>query len=46
MRRFLSDWNDSFGQVEGLVRAALKHLWFITIHPFDDGNGPYRSRPD
>lgn len=23
----------------GLVRAALAHLWFITLHPFDDGNG-------
>ena len=22
-----------------VVRAALAHLWFVTIHPFDDGNG-------
>jgi Fic family protein len=22
-----------------LLRAALAHLWFVTIHPFDDGNG-------
>ena len=22
-----------------LVRAALAHLWFLTLHPFDDGNG-------
>ncbi len=23
----------------GLIRAAIAHLWFITLHPFDDGNG-------
>ena len=23
----------------GPVRAAITHLWFVTIHPFDDGNG-------
>jgi len=39
MGRFLSGWNDSLGPVEGIVRAALMHLWFVTIHPFDDGNG-------
>lgn len=22
-----------------MLRAALAHLWFVTIHPFDDGNG-------
>ncbi len=22
-----------------LIRAALGHLWFVTLHPFDDGNG-------
>lgn len=39
MGRFLSWWDDSLGKVEGLIRAALVHLWFVTIHPFDDGNG-------
>ena len=26
-------------KVDGLVRAAIAHLWFETIHPFEDGNG-------
>lgn len=39
MKRFLSLWDESFGKYEGIVRAALVHLWFVTIHPFDDGNG-------
>ena len=25
--------------IDGLVRAAVAHLWFETLHPFDDGNG-------
>lgn len=24
---------------DGLLRAGMAHLWFVTIHPFDDGNG-------
>jgi Fic family protein len=26
-------------QIDGIVRSALTHLWFETIHPFEDGNG-------
>lgn len=36
---FLSWWNDSNGTIEGIIRAAVAHLWFVTIHPFEDGNG-------
>lgn len=38
MERFL-EWYARRDQVEGLVRAGLAHLWFVTIHPFEDGNG-------
>ncbi len=38
MQRFL-DWFNHPVQPEGLLRAGLAHLWFVTIHPFDDGNG-------
>ena len=32
-------WLDSRDDTENLVKAALAHLWFETIHPFEDGNG-------
>ena len=36
---FLEWWSSSRGTVEGLLRAAVAHFHFITIHPFEDGNG-------
>ena len=39
MGRFLTWWDESKGKVEGIVRAAVAHFWFVTIHPFEDGNG-------
>ena len=29
----------NLSEVEPLLKSALAHLWFVTIHPFDDGNG-------
>ena len=39
MGRFLAWWQESRGSVEGLLRAACAHFRFVTIHPFEDGNG-------
>jgi Fic family protein len=38
MRTFLAWFNSSIAR-EPVLKAALAHLWFVTIHPFDDGNG-------
>lgn len=38
MRRFL-DWFNDPPKMDGVLRSAIAHLWFVTIHPFDDGNG-------
>ena len=37
--RFFEWWKMSRGNVEGLLRAAIAQFWFVTIHPFEDGNG-------
>ena len=36
--RFL-DWLNSASSEPPLLKAGLGHLWFVTLHPFDDGNG-------
>ncbi len=38
MSAFLQ-WFDGADATDPVLRAALAHLWFVTIHPFDDGNG-------
>ncbi len=38
MERLLG-WFNAAAEPDTLVRAALAHLWFETIHPFEDGNG-------
>jgi Fic family protein len=38
MNTFL-DWFNGADDTDPVLKAALAHLWFVTIHPFDDGNG-------
>ncbi|MEO6875096.1 MAG: Fic family protein [Opitutaceae bacterium] len=32
-------WFESADAADPILRAAIAHLWFVTIHPFEDGNG-------
>jgi len=36
---FLVWFNQSTENQPGLIRAGIAHLWFVTLHPFEDGNG-------
>jgi Fic family protein len=38
MQRFL-DWFNAKSKLDPVVEAAVAHLWFVTVHPFGDGNG-------
>jgi len=38
MSAFL-DWFNNDAGIDPVVKAALAHLWFVTLHPFEDGNG-------
>jgi len=38
MDEFLS-WFNQETEIDGVLKSAISHLWFIIIHPFDDGNG-------
>lgn len=33
------DWFNNEWNIDPVLKAAVAHLWFVTIHPFDDGNG-------
>ncbi len=38
MKNFIYWFNEEVS-IEPVIKAGIAHLWFITIHPFDDGNG-------
>ena len=38
MDAFLA-WFESEDNIDPVLKAAIAHLWFVSIHPFDDGNG-------
>lgn len=38
MNQFIN-WFNSESTTDPIIKAAIAHLWFVTIHPFDDGNG-------
>lgn len=35
----LLEWFNNESPTDAVLKAAIAHLWFVTIHPFDDGNG-------
>ena len=37
MTRFIKWFNEA--DEEPIIKSAIAHLWFVTLHPFDDGNG-------
>ena len=38
MEKFLA-WFDGEEPVSSVIRSAIAHFWFVSIHPFEDGNG-------
>lgn len=33
------DWIENDKEIDPVLKSAIAHLWFVTIHPFEDGNG-------
>ena len=33
------EWFDNVHDIDPILKAGIAHLWFVTIHPFEDGNG-------
>ena len=39
MKRLFRWWEKGRKEMDGILRAGAAHLWFVAVHPFDDGNG-------
>ena len=39
MKRFLRWWEKGRNDMDGILGAGVAHLWFVAVHPFEDGNG-------
>ncbi len=39
MEQFLEWFNSNNTSIDGIIRAGIAHLWFVAVHPFEDGNG-------
>jgi len=39
MKSFINWWEHGLFKTDGLLRAGIAHFYFVTIHPFEDGNG-------
>lgn len=39
LAQFLDWFNDKSNHTDGFIRAGIAHLWLLTLHPFEDGNG-------
>ena len=39
VEQFLYWFAHTPADIDGLIRAGIAHLWFVTVHPFEDGNG-------
>ncbi|HEV2613593.1 MAG TPA: Fic family protein [Gammaproteobacteria bacterium] len=39
IKLFLEWFNQPKTNMDLIIKAAIAHLWFVTLHPFDDGNG-------
>ena len=37
--RIFFDWFNLEQNIDSVLKAAIAHLWFVTLHPFEDGNG-------